>query len=74
MSGNVWEWVQDWYGSYRGGRQDNPSGPPSGTFRVFRGGCWSHGSANSRVAIRFYNLPNTRANFIGFRLVAPAAR
>lgn len=74
LSGNVWEWVQDWYGNYPSGRQDNPVGPSSGTFRVFRGGCWSHGAANSRVAIRFYNVPGTRADFLGFRLATSTVR
>lgn len=74
MSGNVWEWVQDWYGTYDSVRQVNPTGPATGTVRVFRGGSWSHGSVNARTAIRYYNTPETRINFLGFRLVAPAIR
>ncbi|TAN41392.1 MAG: hypothetical protein EPN22_15435 [Nitrospirae bacterium] len=38
MSGNVWEWVQDWKGSYSSGSQNNPTGPSSGKARVIRGG------------------------------------
>lgn len=74
LSGNVWEWVQDWYGSYTNGRQVNPPGPTSGFFRVFRGGSWSQQVENSRASIRFYNVPETRTNFVGFRLARSAFR
>src|SRR5205823_15051550 len=42
MHGNVWEWVQDWYGrNYDESRpQSDPSGPETGRQRVMRGGCW----------------------------------
>ena len=40
MRGNVWEWCQDWYGSYNGSLQINPTGPTSGSTRVCRGGSW----------------------------------
>lgn len=74
LKGNVWEWVQDWYGPYSNGRQENPKGPSSGTFRVFRGGSWSHGPGHSRAAIRYYNSTGTRTNFLGFRLVTSTVR
>ncbi len=74
MSGNVWEWVQDWYGTYDNVRQINPTGPATGNVRVFRGGSWSHGTANARTSIRYYNTPETRINFLGFRIAAPAVR
>jgi formylglycine-generating enzyme required for sulfatase activity len=40
MSGNVWEWVNDWYGDYSGAPQTDPVGPASGVYRVLRGGSW----------------------------------
>jgi formylglycine-generating enzyme required for sulfatase activity len=73
MSGNVWEWVHDWFGPYDRIRQESPSGPLSGTFRVFRGGGWSHSAGQARVVTRFYNTPDKRLDFVGLRLAAPVA-
>ncbi|TVQ94628.1 MAG: hypothetical protein EA397_01320 [Deltaproteobacteria bacterium] len=69
MSGNVWEWTWDWYGSYPGGTVTDPLGPPSGSRRVTRGGGWRSSSQYLRVAERAIAPPNARSSHLGFRLV-----
>ncbi len=69
MHGNVSEWCQDWYGEYGPDPQTDPSGPKSGPGKVIRGGSWFGNAKNCRSASRFYWPPNSRSEFIGFRLV-----
>ena len=68
MSGNVFEWCQDWYGSYSSGSQTNPIGPSSGSHRVIRGGSWYGNALYCRVSDRFLNSPDDGDHFIGLRL------
>ena len=70
MSGNVWEWCQDWYGKtyYEKSSTTDPQGPTSGTCRVLRGGAWFNSAQYFRVAYRSYNFPDLDLNF-GLRLV-----
>ena len=68
MSGNVLEWCQDWYGSYSSSAQTNPTGPTSGSRRVFRGGGWSSGAGGCRTANRSGDTPTFMYYFLGFRL------
>ena len=69
MSGNVWEWCQDWIGSYSSASQTNPTGASSGSYRVLRGGCWDYNARSCRSSHRYLNAPNHRFNDDGLRLV-----
>ncbi len=68
MSGNVWEWCQDWGRSYSSGSQTNPTGPSSGSGRVYRGGYWRNGARYCRVANRGRNTPDFLGYGLGLRL------
>ncbi|OPZ97874.1 MAG: Serine/threonine-protein kinase pkn1 [Bacteroidetes bacterium ADurb.Bin408] len=69
MSGNVWEWCGDWDGAYGSSAQTNPTGPPSGSDRVDRGGSWHSYARYCRVSNRGNGNPGYRYYGIGFRLV-----
>jgi len=69
MHGNVWEWCEDWYGSYSSGEQTDPKGPTTGYLGVYRGGAWSTGAAYARSAVRIWNTPSASFDGLGFRLV-----
>ena len=69
MSGNVSEWVWDWYQlSYQNDVELDPRGPATGSLRVRRGGFWNEAARNCRSAGRFSLSPATRGSSIGFRL------
>ena len=72
MHGNVGEWVQDWHNSYPSGSVTDPTGPSSGSDRVFRGGSWCRDSKRCTSSSREFINPAVRLSFIGFRLARTA--
>lgn len=68
MSGNVSEWVWDWFKVFSAAPATNPVGPSSAPFRVLRGGSWVSNCWNGRSAARNVNAPDLRMFDIGFRL------
>lgn len=69
MSGNVWEWCSDRYGSYSSYSQTNPTGPSTGSYRVGRGGSWYSIAWSCRVSFRSSSLPGDSNDYLGLRLV-----
>lgn len=69
MHGNMWEWCSDWLGEYTSANQSDPTGPKSGTWRVFRGGSWYTNSNYCRSSYHYGYPPDSKDTSIGFRVV-----
>ncbi len=69
LSGNAWEWCQDWHAALPTGKIKNPTGPAEGERKVSRGGSWGNDPSLLKTSHRGAVRPGYRGHFVGFRVV-----
>jgi formylglycine-generating enzyme required for sulfatase activity len=69
LSGNVSEWVNDWYGPeyYLFSPEKNPQGPPDGQYKIIRGGNWRNKKDDVKITFRNATTPKLKSKTVGFR-------
>jgi formylglycine-generating enzyme required for sulfatase activity len=75
MTGNVWEWVNDWYSEtyYQNSPNENPTGPSGTTFKVLRGGSWKSSWVFLRTSSRTFDPYFNNSSDVGFRCATSTA-
>lgn len=69
MSGNVCEWTNDWYAAYTDDEyQVDPTGPETGSYKVYRFGSWYNNAIENRISYRYMREPEYRTTYLGLRL------
>jgi serine/threonine protein kinase/class 3 adenylate cyclase len=65
--GNVWEWCSDWFEEYQEEPLTDPPGPPTGEFKIIRGGSWDDHPRIARLSVRSWRRPEYHSPACGFR-------
>ena len=72
MSGNVWEWTEDWHCPYPDGDATDPVGRCESPHRAIRGGSWKFDANSARCGLRYTHRPQDRGFSLGFRVARTA--